>query len=238
MHNIAIIGAGGAIGAAFCAHYGNARNVNTIFAFSRSFQMQETERIVRAPIDFDDMDSVARAADIATSRGSVHRVIVASGILHENGVRPEKSLRHITEGGMARNFHINCIGPALVARHFIPKMDRDAPTVFAALSARVGSISDNALGGWYAYRASKAALNMTIKCLAIECARRWPQLTIVGLHPGTVDSALSAPFQRNVPEGKLWSPARSVSLMTKTLEGLAADASGKCFAWDGAEIPP
>ena len=119
---------------------------------------------------------------------------------------PEKSLRELSAEKFARAFAINATGPALSAKHFLPKLARDRRAVFAALSARVGSISDNRLGGWYAYRASKSALNMILKTAAIETARRAPQAIVIGLHPGTVDSKLSKPFQENVTPGKLFRP--------------------------------
>ena len=111
-------------------------------------------------------------------------------------------------------------------------------SIFAALSARVGSISDNQLGGWYAYRASKAALNMIIKTAAIEVRRRNPHAIVVGLHPGTVDSDLSKPFQGNVPEGKLFTPDFAAGKLLTVLEGLAPAQTGRCFGWDGEEILP
>ena len=133
-------------------------------------------------------------------------------------------------------FKVNAIGPANVAKAFLPRMRRGSKTVFAALSARVGSIGDNRLGGWVSYRSSKAALNMILKTLSIEHARRFPEAVIAGLHPGTVDSSLSAPFQRRVPEGKLFSPAQSVGYLLTVIDRLAPEDSGGFFAWDGTAI--
>ena len=138
---------------------------------------------------------------------------------------------------METAFRVNTIGPALVAKHFLPLLASDAKSVFAALSARVGSIDDNELGGWYAYRASKAALNMVIKTLSIELARRNPRALCVGLHPGTVDSRLSKPFQGGVPEGKLFQPAAAARALLTVLDGLSSGDSGALFAWDGTRIP-
>ncbi|NBR34275.1 MAG: short-chain dehydrogenase [Rhodobacteraceae bacterium] len=121
--------------------------------------------------------------------------------------------------------------------HYLPLLPRDRRGVFAALSARVGSISDNQLGGWYAYRASKAALNMILKNAAIEAARRYKLSVVVGLHPGTVDSSLSKPFQGNVREGKLFGPEYAADHLIRVIDNLTPDQSGKCFAWDGSEIP-
>jgi len=142
------------------------------------------------------------------------------------------------QGLSPTQWKINTFIPALMAKHFIPRLNLDRQSIFAALSARVGSISDNRLGGWYAYRASKTALNMIIKNAAIETARRNKKAIIVGLHPGTVDSSLSKPFQRNVPDEKLFAPMRSAQDLLKVLDDLNPEQSGRCFAWDGQEVKP
>ncbi len=165
-------------------------------------------------------------------------MIVASGYLHQDGNGPEKDWRHLSAEELARNFAINATGPALVAKHFLPLLTEEGRSGFAALSARVGSISDNGLGGWYSYRASKAALNMIIRTLSVELARKKPEAFCVGLHPGTVDTGLSEPFQRNVPEGKLFTPDFAASKLLDTLGKLGPEDSGRCFAWDGQEIAP
>ena len=138
---------------------------------------------------------------------------------------------------MQRSFAVNAIGPALAAKHFLPLLAEDRKSVFAALSARVGSISDNSLGGWHAYRASKAALNMILRNLAIELARRHDKAICVGLHPGTVDTGLSSPFQGSVPPGRLFSPAEAAGHLLKVVDGLSPADSGGHFAWDGRRIP-
>jgi NAD(P)-dependent dehydrogenase (short-subunit alcohol dehydrogenase family) len=134
-------------------------------------------------------------------------------------------------------FAVNAAGPALVAKHLLPLTPRDRPAKFAALSARVGSIGDNQLGGWYAYRASKSALNMLIRTLAIEHRRTRPMGICVALHPGTVDTALSAPFLSSVPDGKLFSPKRAAESLLAVLDSLGPDANGGFYAWDGTPIP-
>jgi len=157
-------------------------------------------------------------------------------LLHDGQTQPEKSIGQIDPFAMLDVLKTNAVGPAMIAKHFLPLMRRDAKTVFAALSARVGSISDNRLGGWASYRASKAALNMLLKTASIEQARRFPQSVVVGIHPGTVDTDLSQPFQRRVPEGKLFTPAYSVSRLLQVLDQLTPGDSGRCFAWDGQVI--
>ena len=138
---------------------------------------------------------------------------------------------------MAQVLAVNTIGPALIAKYFLPLMARDDKAVMAHLSARVGSISDNRMGGWTSYRAAKAAQNMVVKNAAIETARRDKQKIIIGLHPGTVDSRLSAPFQGNVAQDKLFSPAQSAGYLLNVIDAVTPAQSGKVLAWDGAEIP-
>jgi len=138
---------------------------------------------------------------------------------------------------MTALFAVNAAGPALVAKHLLPLTPRDQVSAFAAISARVGSIGDNALGGWYGYRASKAALNMLIHTAAIEHRRTRPLGLCVALHPGTVDTGLSKPFQAGVPAGKLFTPDQSAAAMMAVLDGLGPEATGGFYAWDGATIP-
>ena len=151
---------------------------------------------------------------------------------------PEKSLRDLSSDKFHRIFEVNTITPALIAKYFLRKLNKEKTSIFTALSARVGSISDNQLGGWYAYRASKAALNMIIKNAAIEVARENKKAIIVGLHPGTVDSDLSKPFQGHVADKNLFTPEYSAEKLLKVLEDLSPEKTGKCFAWDGKEILP
>ena len=143
----------------------------------------------------EDEEIVSEYADRAARHSPLDAVIVATGVLHDDqGLRPEKRLADINAASLARAFEVNAIGPALIAKHFLPLLRRDRKTVFVALSARVGSISDNRLGGWSAYRASKAALNMLLKTAAIEHRRSHPDSVVAAVHPGTVDTRLSAPF--------------------------------------------
>jgi NAD(P)-dependent dehydrogenase (short-subunit alcohol dehydrogenase family) len=190
-------------------------------------------------LDLEDEASIARAAAMVEQEaGALHLVVVASGLLHAgDDLQPEKTWRSLDAGALQQAFAVNAIGPALVAKHFLPLLARERKSAFAALSARVGSIEDNHLGGWYAYRASKAALNMLIRSLAVELARRNDRAVCVGLHPGTVDTALSRPFQSNVPEGGLFTPAQAAGRLLRVLDGLSPAESGGVFAWDGQRIP-
>ena len=166
-------------------------------------------------------------------------VLVATGVLTlTDGTGPEKTYRQLDAATMAEILAINTIGPALVAKHMLPLLRRDRRTVFAVLSARVGSISDNRLGGWHSYRASKAALNMLMKTFAIELARTHPLAVVVGLHPGTVDTALSTPFQRGVPADKLFNPQQSAQALLDVIEHSGPADSGSVFDWRGERVEP
>ncbi len=189
-------------------------------------------------IDLTDESTIADVANHLKAAGcSPDLIIVASGLLHRDGKGPEKSLNEIDADWMIENFKVNAIGPALIAKHFLPLMPRDRRTCFAALSARVGSISDNKLGGWHSYRASKAALNMLIRNLAIEWQRKNPQSIVVGLHPGTVETALSAPFKGN-PATERFAPDKAAEQLLTTLEALKPEQSGQLIAYDGQMIAP
>ncbi len=234
--NVAIIGASGGIGSALTTIFSEDPST-TVWAFSRSEINSESANVHNLFLDLADENSIRSAAEVASKNGPLNVVVVASGMLHDSDVRPEKSLRDLSPGNFEKVFLSNTIGPALVAKHFLPKLERKKRAVFAALSARVGSISDNRLGGWYAYRASKSALNMLIRTASIEVARQNRLSVVVGLHPGTVDTHLSGPFQAGVPEGKLFSADYSARKLIDVMEGLTAKDSGKVFAWDGQEIP-
>lgn len=231
----AIIGASGGIGSALANELDQIERVTSVVRLSRS--ARESDHAIS--IDILHEDSVADAAGSIKERlGALHLVIVATGILHDtDGMAPEKSWRSLNAEAMERAYRINAIGPALVAKHFLPLLAPDRKSAFAAVSARVGSISDNELGGWHAYRASKAGLNMLIRNFAIELARKRPSALCVGLHPGTVDTPLSEPFQRGVPDGKLFSPTKSARHLLTVLDRLTPEDSGRLFAWDGARIP-
>ncbi|THG39404.1 SDR family NAD(P)-dependent oxidoreductase [Sphingomonas olei] len=190
-------------------------------------------RFSRPELDLLDEATVAAAAAAA---GAPELVIVATGILHDGDDGPEKSIAALDPAWLARQYAINTIGPALVAKHFLPVMPKQGRSVLAFLSARVGSISDNRLGGWYGYRASKAALNQLIRTLGIEDKRRNERGIVVGLHPGTVDTRLSKPFQQAGRD--LFKPDRAAVQLLDVIDGLKPQDSGRLFAWDGAEIAP
>lgn len=164
----------------------------------RFAQVLSLSRSGKAGVDITDEDSVRRAAgEIANRSDEVRLVILATGFLHDAAFSPEKSLSALDPAHMAKAFAVNAIGPALVMKHVLPLLPRHGRSVFAALSARVGSISDNRLGGWHSYRSSKAALNQLVRTCSVELARRKPEAICVALHPGTVDTGLSRPFSRS-----------------------------------------
>ena len=239
VNNIAIIGSSGAIGGAFTQQLASLYPNATVHAFSRVESIVEMKNVVNHIMDYQSEHSIEMSASLASAELPLDRVIVATGILHDEDTMPEKSLRDLSTEKFKRLFAVNTIFPAMVAKHFLPALNRGNRSIFSVLSARVGSISDNRLGGWYAYRASKSALNMVVKNAAIEISRTNKQAIVVGLHPGTVDSNLSKPFQRNVPNGKLFTAAYAVSKLLEVLDKLdPKEDSGKCFAWNGKEIEP
>lgn len=228
-----VFGASGAIGGALCKQL--VEGGTTVLASSRSGAALGGAKGFR----FDLMDETSIASiEAELKRTPPDLVIVATGSLTlPGGTEPEKSLKQLSPDAMAQAFALNTIGPAMIAKHFLPIMPRDSRSVFAALSARVGSISDNRLGGWHSYRASKAALNMLIRNFAIEMRRTHERAIIVGLHPGTVDSNLSKPFQANLPDGQLTDPDDAARNLLAVIGKLEPHNSGNVFDWHGREIP-
>ncbi len=184
-------------------------------------------------LDLLDEASIAAAAEAAGT--GLTLVIDATGFLHDVSHRPEKSLREVDPSHMARSFAINATGPALLMKHFLPRLARDQRAVFATLSARVGSISDNRLGGWHSYRAAKAALNQVVRTAAIELARTHRQATLVALHPGTVDTGLSAPFAKTGLEVR--TPVEAARRLVAVIDALTPERSGLLLDIEGAPIP-
>lgn len=232
--NVCVIGASGGIGSAFVEHLIENENVKTIYALSRSEKTFERDKVISGAIDLTDEDSVHAAA--AKIDGDLHLVIVASGMLHDENIKPEKSLRDLNMDSFQKVFATNTFGPALAAKYFLPKLPREGKSLFAALSARVGSIEDNQIGGWYTYRASKAALNMILKNAAIETGRRYKEAAVIGVHPGTVDTELSQPFQGNV-DHEIFSPKQSAKYLLNVVDQRNAEDTGKIFDWENKEIP-
>lgn len=235
---VAVIGASGGIGTAICQDLAAENRVNTIYAFSRSKLRFSHPKIIAKHIELLDESSISDAA-ASIQQHKLTLILVTTGVLHDQDkFMPEKSIRDLSQQQLTQLFAINTIGPALVAKYFMPLLNHTSKSVFAALSARVGSISDNRLGGWHSYRASKAALNMLLKNFALEQSRRHQQQIIIGLHPGTVDSALSSPFQTHVPEGKLFSAQEASQKLLTVINEVKQEQSGSILAWDGSTIAP
>jgi NAD(P)-dependent dehydrogenase (short-subunit alcohol dehydrogenase family) len=220
-----VIGASGAIGAAL---------VRQLRSDVRCAQVIELGRSTQPALDFDNEESIAAAADRLYIPGPLHCIINAAGILHGEHGMPERRLNELNYARMQSVFRINTLGPALVIAHFSPLLARRERSIFATLSAKVGSIGDNRLGGWYGYRASKAALNMVLKSAAIELKRSHPGAVLAALHPGTVSSALSRPF-RGEEIGR--EPAQAAAEMLAVLDGLQAEDSGAFVAYSGERLP-
>jgi len=231
-----VFGASGGIGRALCEALA-AGGCERIYAGSRSGIGLQGSAFKPFSFDLQDEPSIAAAAAMMRAEPP-EWVIVATGVLTlPDGTGPERSYKRLESSTMAEVFARNTIGPALIAKHMLPLMPRGSAFTFAALSARVGSISDNRLGGWHSYRASKAALNMLLRNFALEMARTHPDSVIVGLHPGTVDSALSAPFQLGLAEGQLTAPGAAAANLLGVLARLTPAQSGRVFDFRGDEVP-
>jgi NAD(P)-dependent dehydrogenase (short-subunit alcohol dehydrogenase family) len=197
-----------------------------------------SNRLTCIPLDLTVESDIARATEqISAQTHQLHLVMNCVGILHGENLQPEKSLRQVNAENLLHYFQVNSIGTILLAKHLQPLLNHSDRSIFASISAKVGSIGDNQLGGWYGYRASKTALNMFLKTIAIEYSRRNPNTIVAALHPGTTDTRLSKPFQRNVPPEKLFPVEKTVKQLLQVLEQLTVKDSGNFFSWDGSQIP-
>ena len=233
---VIIIGASGGIGKALVKNLDNSDQVDKIYALSRNPEKSTSNKIITEKLDLSNEDSIQSTSSKLLTTGKFDLCIIATGLLQDKEMTPEKNMKSLKTSSFNKSFLINTIGPALVAKYFIPLLRNDKKAVLAAISARVGSISDNKIGGWYAYRASKAALNMVIKCLSIEVSRKSKNQIILGLHTGTVDTNLSKPFQKNVPKEKLFSSDFSALKLLNVINEATVNESGSLLAWDGSII--
>lgn len=231
----AVFGASGGIGAALVSQLAARSDVAEVHALARK-PLQTGAKVHTHTFDLADEATIAAAC--ATIGGPLDLVVVATGrLIRDNGEGPEKSWRALNADAMAEMFAINAIGPALIGKHCAPLLRKGGKPVFAAISAKVGSIADNRLGGWHSYRASKAALNMMVRNFAIELGRSNPVAIAVTLHPGTVDTPLSRPFQRNVPTEKLFTAEQSATYLLGVIDGLTPTDTGTLKSWDGSTLP-
>jgi NAD(P)-dependent dehydrogenase (short-subunit alcohol dehydrogenase family) len=239
-----IVGGGRGIGLGFVRQLLTRGEIDRVYATYRRVESAtellaiDDSRLCCLQMDLTDEAQIAVVVrQIQAETTALHYVVNCVGVLHEGEMQPEKSLRHINSEQLLRYFQVNSIGAILLFKQVQPLIKHPDRSILATISAKVGSIGDNHSGGWYGYRASKAALNMLIRTTAIEYKRTCPQAILVALHPGTTDTQLSLPFQRNVPPEKLFSVDRTVGQLLTVIDGLAASDSGEFFSWDGSRLP-
>ena len=245
--NALIVGASRGIGWGFVQQLIDSAQIDHLYATYRqsetanqllNLQKQYPDKLTCLALDVTDETQIINACQqIQAQTPQLHLVINCVGILHEENLQPEKSLRQINSDNLIRYFQVNAIASVLLAKHLSPLFKHQATAIFAVISAKVGSIEDNRLGGWYGYRASKAALNMLIKNVAIEYSRIRKNVIVVALHPGTTDTQLSEPFQQNVPPEKLFSVERCTTQLLSIINNLSSANHGQFFAWDGSLLP-
>ena len=230
--NAAVIGANGGIGEALCHLISADPGIELLYQLSR--HPNEGQMFC----DLDREDTIAEAAAAIARDGKLGLIINATGMLHDpkRQITPEKSWRHLDAETMTAYFQANCIGPSLAVKHFLPLMPKRGRAVFAALSARVGSIADNRAGGWHSYRAAKAGLNMMIRNFALEMKLRNPESVVIGLHPGTVETSLSAPVRAMIRH-EVFTPTLAARQLLEVIDRATPGESGCQFDWKGELIP-
>lgn len=233
--NIVITGASGGIGRALCELIANRYPRARILATWRSSPPDlSAVNVEWCQLDVTSEADIVRLADVA---GSTDWLINCVGMLHSDQQAPEKSIRRLDADEFLTSMQVNCLPTLLLAKHFHPLLRQSDAGRFVAISARVGSITDNGLGGWYSYRISKAALNMALKNISIEWRRSLPRCSVAALHSGTVDTSLSAPFQAGLPDGQVLSPTDSAAHLLEIIEGLTPENSGQFWAWNKEMLP-
>lgn len=222
---------------------GGKQDIHIFATYHRNIPDFEADNLHWVPMNICEEQSIEQAAKvIQQNTPHIDWIINCVGLLHTATQQPEKALRQVDTEFFLQNMQVNALASLLIAKHFRPLLAKsarsnDKPAVFATISARVGSISDNQLGGWYSYRMSKAALNMGMKNLSIEWNRSLKNVCVVVMQPGTVNTQLSAPFQGNVAEGQLFSPAYSAECLLEVLNRMTAAQSGSFVDWAGESIP-
>lgn len=230
--HVVVIGAGGGLGKALVTHYLNQGALVTAWSRREAPFIHESLqwRIVDGYAPHQVESEVMQLTEI-------DGVISTIGMLHNDEFMPEKHLGAVTAEQLRHSFEVNAILPMLLLQQLVRKLPRKQPAFWVQLSAKVGSITDNYLGGWYSYRASKAALNMLLKTASIELGRSHKQLVIAAIHPGTTDTELSRPFQERLPADKLYTPEQSADRIAQVIKNLTTEQSGKLLHWDGTELP-
>lgn len=237
---VLVIAASGGIGEAYCENIiaefpgvqliRMARNTKKLLSLAAN--------VVDIEVDLSDDDKIDNAISALPKNTPIDWIFVASGWLHDEQMKPEKTYRSLTRKQLIHSYNINAVGPTLFISRLLDKVDKKHPIKIGVLSARVGSVSDNRLGGWHSYRASKSALHMLIKNIAIECNNARKPITIVGLQPGTTDTALSAPFQKGLTKAQLQTPEFTAKHLIKVMKVLEKADSGKLFDYQGFPFEP
>ncbi|CAM2938573.1 SDR family oxidoreductase [Vibrio neptunius] len=232
---VLILGGNGGIGHAICRNLVQHYPGMEVHATYRKHQpIKAAESIIWHQLD---VTNEAQVESLAGEIESVDWIVNAVGVLHDECHGPEKNLKSFDPDFYIKNIMHNALPTMLIAKHFQRSLKQSQQPKFATISAKVGSISDNHLGGWYSYRSSKAALNMLLKTLSIEWGRTMPKACVLSLHPGTTDTALSKPFQTNVPEGKLFAPDRVAEDLVKIIAEATPDSSGRFLSYNGETLP-
>lgn len=245
--NALIVGASQGIGLGFVKKLLHDDRIAQVYATYRQRESagelielanKYSDKLICLSLDITEESQIVEVVQrIKAEVNKLHLVINCVGILHDDTFQPEKSLKQINSENLLRYFQINSIGSILLAKHLLPLFRHRENSVFASISAKLASIGDNEIGGWYGYRASKTALNMFMRTAAIEYGRSCPQTLVVTLHPGTTDTRLSRPFQKNVPPEKLFSVELCVTQLLSVIEQLQEGDSGQFFSWDGSRLP-
>ena len=231
---ILIIGAGGGLGTALTEHYLAAGW--QVLGWSRQAPATTHAALHWQQLEGYEAEHLSAAIE-ALKEVELSGVICTLGMLHNDAHMPEKHIGALTAEHLRASFEVNAILPMLLLQQLLPLLPKKQPCFWVQLSAKVGSITDNYLGGWYSYRASKAALNMLLKTASIELGRSHKKLTIAAVHPGTTDTPLSEPFQARLPADKLYTAELSAQRIAQVIENLTTEQSGKLLHWDGTELP-
>ncbi|MFT7286306.1 MAG: NAD(P)-dependent dehydrogenase (short-subunit alcohol dehydrogenase family) [Halieaceae bacterium] len=231
-----VIGAGGGIGNAMSERWARDPRFNSVWCVSRRARGADAGSLRPRQTDHSEMSMAALAKEVLAEPARLTRVVITLGTLHSENYAPEKSLEALSLSALQEVHRVNCALPLLWLAALAPGLRKNPDCRIAVLSARVGSIGDNSLGGWYSYRSAKAALNMGLKCASIELARRAPGVKLMAFHPGTVDTVLSQPFQRGVPEGKLFAPSFVAKRLGDLLDSTPADGELSYLDWAGKSI--
>ena len=233
-----IFGAAGGLGCALTARLVEEFPQQQVIALSRQPVAHRIAGVQYVTLgEYSDASLSQWAAEFAHTGTQLDGVISTIGMLHDDQTSPEKQLADVSADNLEKLFTVNALLPLLVLKHCQPLFDKKVDAFFVQLSAKVGSIEDNYLGGWYAYRASKAALNMLLKTAAIELKRSHKKLTLAAIHPGTTDTRLSKPFQKRVPDDKLYTAELSAERIVDVIKNLTPEKSGGLFHWDGETLP-